>query len=104
MINVQKIEARYNCEMTKEDLIKLFDNEYTTQGTMFNDDPESLIDSYETDKLLEINVQMTYGHEITIFYDERKIYIDLCSGNHIGLGNTLISPIKDIKSIEVKWR
>lgn len=105
MINQQKISARYNCSMTREDLIKLFDNEYTKQGTMFRDDPDSLIDSYETNKLLEINVLLKNGHEITVFYGEETVYIDLCSNEHIGLGNTVIyNKPEEIVEIEVKWR
>lgn len=105
MINVQKIEARLNCTMTREDLIKLFDNEYTKQGCMFKDDPDSLIDTYETDKLLEINVLLKNNHKITVFYGQATVYIDLSSNDYIGLGNTVIyNKPEEIVEIEVKWR
>ena len=93
--------------MNQEELVAIFDNDKTTQGYMFRDDPTSLIDVWETDKLLEIKVKMKGGQEITIFYGDRTEYIDLSSHNeesYVGLGSTLISPRKDIESIDVKWR
>lgn len=90
--------------MKREELIAIFDNENTTQGHMFRNDPDSLIDVWSTDKLLEITVYMTNGHEITIFYGTRTEYIDISSESYIGLGSTLIEPIEDIESIEVEWR
>ena len=105
-ISVQKIEARYPDEMTREDVIDLFkNNPRCNQGTMFRDDPESVIDSWDTNKLLEINVVMKNNHQITCFYGEETVYIDLNSNDYIGLGNTVIyNEYKEIKSIEIKWR
>ena len=105
-VTVQKIEARYADEITREDIIALFkDNPKAKQGTMFRDDPDSLMNSWETNKLLEINIELTNKHQITCFYGEETVYIDLCSDTHIGLGNTVIyNEYKEIKSIEIKWR
>lgn len=90
--------------MYREELIAIFDNEKTTQSCMYHDDPESLIDVWETDKLLEITVHMYGGQRITVFYGDRTEYIDISSQNYIGLGSTLISPIECIESIDVRWR
>lgn len=105
-VSVQKIEARFADEMTREDVISLFkDNPKAKQGTMLRDDPDSLIDSWETNQLLEINIELTNKHQITCFYGEETVYIDLCCDTHIGLGNTVIyNEYKEIKSIEIKWR
>lgn len=93
--------------MNQEELIKIFDNEKTKQGYMFPNDPDSLINVWETDKLLEITVYMKDGHRIVIFYGDKTEYIDISNSSedsYIGLGNTLVSPIKDIESIDVQWR
>lgn len=105
-VTVQKIEARWNDEITREDVINLFkDNPKAKQGTMIRDDPTSLMDSWETNQLLEINIELTNKHNITCFYGEETVYIDLCSNTHIGLGNTVIyNKYKEIKSLEIKWR
>ena len=93
--------------MNQEELIAIFDNEKTEQCHMFPNDPDSLIGIWKTDKLLEIKVMMKNGNAIVIFYGEETEYIDLSSQNeegYVGLGSTLISPRKDIESIDVKWR
>lgn len=105
-VTVQKIEARWNDEITREDVINLFkNNPKAKQGTMLRDDPTSFMDSWETNQLLEINIELTNKHKITCFYGEETVYIDLCSNTHIGLGNTVIyNKYKEIKSLEIKWR
>lgn len=90
--------------MKREDIIAIFDNEKTEQGRMFRDDPESLIDVWETDKLLEITVRMKNGLRITMFYGNKTEYIDISSNSYVGFGSTLIHSVEDIESIEVRWR
>ena len=90
--------------MNREELIAIFDNEKTQQETMFRDDPESLIDVWSTEKLLEVTVDMTYGIKVTVFFGTRTEFIDISSDNYIGLGSTLVGPIREIKDIEVRWR
>ena len=90
--------------MERKEIIEIFDNEKTKQGTMLRDDPTSFIDVWETDKLLEIVVTMKGGHQTTILYSDRKYFIDITSNHYVGLGNTLVSPIEDIEDIDVKWR
>lgn len=90
--------------MKREEIIEIFDNEKTKQGTMFRDDPTSFIDVWETNKLLEITVTMKDNHEITIFYGEETEYIDIHTDEYVGLGSVLISPIEDIEKIDVIWR
>lgn len=90
--------------MNRQQIIQLFNGEHTKQCTMLKDDPTTPIDVYETNKLLEITVKMTNEHEITVFYGTETEYIDITSENYLGLGNTLIEPLKDIKEINIKWR
>ena len=56
--------------------------------------------------VVDIIITMESGCQITIFCSENTI-ID-CSNSHpnnyIGIDNTLIEPIKDIKDIQVNWR
>lgn len=109
MISSVKIENHYcgdGFAMTRDDIIELFSkDERCHQGTMLKDDPTSLINVWDTDKLVEITVELKHGHKITCFYGEEKVYIDLSSDDYIGLGNTVIyNKISEINSIEIKWR
>ena len=98
-------DGRYWGEnMKREDIIAIFDNEKTKQGTMFRNDPDSLIDVWETNKLLEITVTMTNGLRITMFYGDKTEYIDISSDSYVGFGSTLIHSVEDIESIDVRWR
>ena len=62
--------------------------------------------AFTIDCLLEVNVIMKNNHKITILCGEEE-HID-CSatstGGYLGIGDTLIKPIKDIEEIHLKMR
>ena len=90
--------------MERNEIIKLFDNDKCKQGRMVRNDLKSLIDTWETDNLLEIKVTMKHGHVITLFFGNCVELIDINSEKYLGLGSTTISPISDIEKMEIKWR
>lgn len=62
--------------------------------------------SFTVDCLLQVDVLMKGGHNITIYCGERTL-ID-CSGvfpeGHFGVDAVMIKPIKDIESIDLRMR
>ena len=62
--------------------------------------------SFAVDCLLQVDVVMEGGHTIVIYCGERTL-VD-CSGispdGHFGVNETMITPIKDIESIQLKMR
>lgn len=58
-------------------------------------------------RILDVLVTMENGSTITIFCGDGFTIID-CTNTHensyIGIGDTLIEPMKDIKDIKIKWR
>ncbi|WP_296801131.1 hypothetical protein [uncultured Methanobrevibacter sp.] len=62
--------------------------------------------SFTVDCLLQVDVLMKGGHTIVIYCGERTL-VD-CSGispdGHFGVNETMITPIKDIESIQLKMR
>ena len=84
----------------------MLDNEIIV---MFRDiavDESVYAPSFVVDCLLQVDVLMKGGHNITIYCGE-KAYVD-CSGispdGHFGVGETMIKPICDIKEIHLKMR
>lgn len=62
--------------------------------------------SFAVDCLLEVEVVMKGGHTITIFCGERTL-VDCAAmspDGHFGVDDTMIKPIKDIESIQLKKR
>ena len=62
--------------------------------------------SFAVDCLLQVDVLMKGGHTIVIYCGETTL-VD-CSGispdGHFGVNETMITPIKDIESIQLKMR
>lgn len=62
--------------------------------------------SFAVDCLLQVDVLMKGGHTIVIYCGERTL-ID-CSGispdGHFGVNETMIKPISDIESIQLRLR
>ena len=62
--------------------------------------------AFTVDCLLEVHVLMKGGHTITIYCGERTL-VD-CSGispdGHFGVDQTMIKPICDIESIDLRMR
>jgi len=90
--------------MDIEEIRKMF-AEKSEQGYM---DKEKTvpIEVYRA-KLLDIIVTMKNDSKITILCGEKEEFIDLTNENpnrYVGFGSTLISPMKDIKNIELNWR
>ena len=90
--------------MKPEEIIDIF-KEKGTQCTMYRDDPTSLVYGLYECKILEILVTLKCGTELTIFCGESTV-IDISKNEdeYAGFGSTLVSPMKDIECIEVKWR
>lgn len=74
----------------------------------YDEEPRSLIEGmYRTDNLLEIEVEFNDAKNIKIFYGNREEHIDITNtgeDDYIVLGSVMISPMKDIDAIYVKWR
>lgn len=82
-------------DMDRKEIIKLFNNEKCKESTF-----KSL---FYTNKLLECKVFMKNHHKIIVmFNDGEEIYADI-DDHYFSLGGTLISPIKDIIKIDIRW-
>ena len=74
---------------------------------MTDDEDSVLVGMYQTDNLLEMDVRFDDGKNVTIFFGDRVEYIDVTNTDddrYVGLGSVLISPMRDIAEIDIKWR
>ena len=91
--------------MKPEEIIEVF-KKYGEQGTMYRNDPSSLVPGLYKCKLLELKVKLKDGTNVLIMLPEKSV-IDVTnsdSDRYVGFDNTLISPMENIESIEAKWR
>ena len=89
---VLKIENENGLE--KQQIIELFD--YSDYAN--NSELETM---YQC-KLVEIQLEMLDGTDLKLLYNDSVQFIDI--SYDIGLGNFLISPSKNIKSMQVEFR
>lgn len=65
------------------------------------------IDGLYHGKIVDVLVTMKSGNIITIFCGEENVTLDATNthpNRDIGIGNTLIEPMKDIVDIKISWR
>lgn len=84
--------------MIDDDIIEIFRNIAVEES--------EYAPSFTVDCLLQVDVLMKGGHTITIYCGEKAL-VD-CSGisldGHFGVDETMIKPICDIESIDLRMR
>ena len=91
--------------MNQKEIIQVFE-EKGKKGTMFRNDPDSIIYGLYECEILDITVTLQDNTEITIFCGEKST-IDITHSDedyYVGFGDTLIEPMSNIKKIAVNWR